>query len=131
MAEVPVILGVAMAERGAQGLRNWAVNFGPLTYMIKPLRDAHGNPTGDFEAACGQRSVCWKQTQTDCIAAIERELLAIRAAIPPACYHCGDVLVSERDRCERCPSECDGDREEEHCAARAEVMGAAIPEAKP
>lgn len=121
MAEVPVILGVKMALVGTY---RWTVSFGCVDAMISP-----GSPDGFYWAVAG--SLAKQETLADCIAAIERELLAIRAAIPPACYHCGDVLVSERDRCERCPSECDGDREEEHCAARAEVMGAAIPEAKP
>lgn len=119
----PKVLGLEMV--GSNELC-WRLRFGD---MRAELLGGYGEGPLSWCALVAEEFVAVHKTKEACISAIERELLAIRNAIPPVCYHCQDVLVSEPDHCERCPAECDGDCDEEECEARAEAIKSAIPDA--
>lgn len=72
MADAPKILGMAMARR-ADG---WELQFGCITVSVSLW--GSGKYQAFIEDMCAQRA----SSIPDCIAAIERELLKIREAIP-------------------------------------------------
>ncbi len=115
----PKVLGVEMTRRGTGGSVCWFANFATAEATVEPTHEGVSLELCEsWQATLHRRPLIWAASLSDCIAAIERELLSIRNAIPPVCYHCRDVLVAEHDHCERCPAECDGDCSEEECEAR-------------
>lgn len=76
----PKILGVETRERLAGALRSWSCAFGRLSVSITENGGSMARPL--CEARIGGKTVALGALQADCVEAIERELLAIRAAIP-------------------------------------------------
>lgn len=69
----PKVLGVEMTWNGMI----WSVKLGPLTATIAQ------SSAEDFLWSCAHKTD-WTHSVADCVAAIERELLAIKSAIPDA-----------------------------------------------
>lgn len=70
-----------MRLRSAGRFRNWYIEFGRLGFCIKPSSHLKDD-CGTFEANMANISIAWNMSLRDCVAAIERELLEIRATIP-------------------------------------------------
>lgn len=74
MIAAPKILGIAMERSGAR----WLLNFGKLHVV---LQRSHSR-SDEWQGVVGAESVAWKVSIPEAIAAIEREIVAIRSAIP-------------------------------------------------
>lgn len=81
VSDAPKVLGVSMLERAG----GWSVAFGAIRVRIGAPRDRDGlrvaSVNGNFVSVNPSEELR-AQTLGECLVAIERELLAIRAAIP-------------------------------------------------
>lgn len=83
----PKVLGVDMRERSAGPYPTWCASFGCVSVSITANCDAEGLL---LEARVAKKVVALQAAMFVCVAAIERELLAIKSAIPDAPTTGGD-----------------------------------------